>query len=290
MVNREVARHWRHPGLPGVDLLRARYVTHTFGKHTHNAYTIALVQSGIEVWRNRSTLQRAGPGGMPIVNPGTLHTGHAGTPEGWTYRVLYPAPEVVAGVAAELGMGPGTPHFPAPVLDDPEIAALLLSAHRAADTGDALAASSLTRLLLARMLQRHGRVGAARTAGVPGAAEGGAAARAREILLDRLACPPDLETLAAAVGARPFSLLRAFRDAYGLPPHAYLTQRRVERARELLDAGHPPAEVAVTSGFFDQAHLSRHFRRIVGVPPSAYQRERKNVQELSITAPLPSHV
>jgi AraC-like DNA-binding protein len=289
-VNSEVARHWRHPGLPGVDLLRARYVTHTFAKHTHNAYTIALVEAGIEVWRDRSSLQRAGPGGMPIVNPWTLHTGHAGTPEGWTYRVLYPAPEVVAAVAAELGMGRGTPHFPAPVLDDPAIASLLLSAHRAADTGDALAASSLTRLLLARMLQRHGRVDAGRTAAAPGAAAGGAAARARAILLDRLASPPDLETLAAAVGARPFSLLRAFREAYGLPPHAYLTQRRVERARELLDAGHPPAEVAVASGFFDQAHLSRHFRRIVGVPPSAYQRERNNVQELSMTAPLPSRV
>lgn len=289
-MNGEVARHWRHPGLPGVDLLRARYITHTFAKHTHNAYTIALVQTGVELWRNRGSLQRAGPGGMPVVNPWTLHTGHAGTPEGWTYRVLYPAPEVVAAVAAELGMGRGTPHFPAPVLDDPAVASLLLSAHRAAETGDALAASSLTRLLLARMLQRHGRVETGRTAAVPGAAAGGAAARAREILLDRLASPPDLETLAAAVGARPFPLLRAFREAYGLPPHAYLTQRRVERARELLDAGHPPAEVAVTSGFFDQAHLSRHFRRIVGVPPSAYQRERKNVQEFSITAPLPSRV
>jgi AraC-like DNA-binding protein len=283
-----VARHWRHPGLPGVDLLRARYVTHTFAKHTHNAYTIALVQSGIEEWRDRNSLQRAGPGGMPIVNPGTLHTGHAGAPEGWTYRVIYPAPDVVAGVAAELGMGRGTPQFPAPVLDDPAVAALLVAAHRAAESGDALAASSLTRLLLARMLQRHGRVGAGRTAAVPGPAAGGAAARAREILEARLASPPGLEALAAAVGTRPFSLLRAFRDCYGLPPHAYLTQRRVERARELLDAGHAPAQVAVTTGFFDQAHLSRHFRRIVGVPPSAYQRERKNVQDLPATGALPS--
>jgi AraC-like DNA-binding protein len=123
---------------------------------------------------------------------------------------------------------------------------------------------------------------------VPNAAAAGVAARAREILDAGLTSPPGLEALATAVGTRPFSLLRAFRESYGLPPHAYLTQRRVERARELLDTGRPPAEVAVTAGFFDQAHLSRHFRHIVGVPPSAYQRERKNVQDLPMTPPLPS--
>jgi AraC-like DNA-binding protein len=284
----EVARYWRHPGLPGTDLLRARYVTHSFARHTHNAYTIALVEAGIEEWRARGALERAGPGGMPLVNPGTVHTGHAGTPEGWTYRVMYPPPEVMAGVAAELGMGQGTPQIIAPVLDDPQIAALLLAAHRAAESGDALAASSLTRLLLARLLQRYGRVTTGRTASPPADAGAAVAARARDILDGRLADPPGLEALAAAVGTGPFPLLRAFRRAYALPPHAYLTQRRVERARELLDAGHPPATVAVAAGFYDQAHLTRHFRRILGVQPGAYQRERKNVQAVPAAAPLPS--
>ena len=63
---------------------------------------------------------------------------------------------------------------------------------------------------------------------------------------------------------------RAFRAAYGLPPHAYLTNLRVQRARELLDAGLRPAEVAAHVGFTDQAHLTRHFKRVVGVPPGAY--------------------
>lgn len=286
----EAARYWRHPGLPGVDLLRARYVTHSFARHTHNAYTIALVEAGIEEWRARGSLERAGPGGMPLVNPGTVHTGHAGIPEGWTYRVIYPPPEIMAGVAAELGMGHGTPHIVAPVLDDPQIAMMLLAAHRAAESGDALAASSLTRLLLARLLQRYGRVAAGRSTSPPVGAGAAAAARAREILDERLADPPGLEALAAAVGTGPFSLLRAFRRAYALPPHAYLTQRRVERARELLDAGRPPAEVAISAGFYDQAHLTRHFRRILGVQPGAYQRERKNVQAMPAAAPLPSPV
>jgi AraC-like DNA-binding protein len=89
-----------------------------------------------------------------------------------------------------------------------------------------------------------------------------------------MADPPSLENLAAELGTSPFVLLRAFRDTYGMPPHAWLTDARVRRARSLLDAGTAPAEAAVTVGFTDQPHLNRHFSRIVGVPPGAYQRER----------------
>jgi AraC-like DNA-binding protein len=99
------------------------------------------------------------------------------------------------------------------------------------------------------------------------------------VLEERMAGPPTLEGLAADLGTSPFALLRAFRDAYGMPPHAWLTDARVRRARRLLDAGTPPSEAAVAVGFTDQPHLNRHFARIVGVPPGAYQRERKNVQD-----------
>ncbi|CAM5684234.1 AraC family transcriptional regulator [Streptomyces hirsutus] len=105
------------------------------------------------------------------------------------------------------------------------------------------------------------------------------AARARVLLEERMTAPPTLEQLADELGTSPFALLRAFRDTYGMPPHTWLTDARVRRARRLLDAGTLPSETAVAVGFTDQPHLNRHFGRIVGVPPGAYQRERKNVQD-----------
>src|SRR5207249_2922116 len=83
--------------------------------------------------------------------------------------------------------------------------------------------------------------------------------RAREILDTRLTDPPSLQQLATQLGTGPFALLRAFRARHGLPPHTYLTQARVRAARGLLDAGSPPAQVAIQVGFVDQAHLGRHF-------------------------------
>jgi AraC-like DNA-binding protein len=58
----------------------------------------------------------------------------------------------------------------------------------------------------------------------------------------------------------------------GLPPHALQLAQRVRAARRLLEAGEPIAETAVATGFADQSHLHRHFRRSLGVTPGQYQR------------------
>ncbi|MGO8959707.1 MAG: helix-turn-helix domain-containing protein, partial [Streptosporangiaceae bacterium] len=223
-------------------------------------------------------LLRAGPGAVALLDPEVVHTGHAATPAGWTYRVLYPEVSVVTEVAGQLGWRRGTPRFPETVLYDDRSAALLRSAHRAAEHGDRLASSSLLTTALAGLLRAHAANGHATA---PEATRATAPRRAPfavgavcELLHERLAEPPSLSELAATTGLSQFALLRAFRTQTGLPPHAYLNQLRVRRARALLDDGLAPSEVAALTGFADQAHLTRHFKRVVGVPPGAYQRER----------------
>lgn len=283
----ERARHWRYAELPGVDLLRARYIHKTFVRHTHENFVIAAITEGVEVFHHRGADQYAGPGTLALVNPDTPHTGRAGVPDGWRYGAVYPAPDVVAEIAAETTAIRGNPGFVAPVFDDPYSVALVHEVLRAAEEGNALAADTLLRVAVTRLLRLNGGPlpqRAVRTAG------GRIAARARAVLEERMVEPPTLEKLAKDLGTSPFALLRAFRDTYGLPPHAWLTDARVRRARRLLDAGTAPAAAAVAVGFTDQPHLNRHFTRIVGVPPGAYQRERKNVQDPSGHLLLPSDV
>jgi AraC-like DNA-binding protein len=275
MSAREQARHWEHPGLPGVDLLRARYIRHTFSRHAHDGYVIAAVTGGVEGIGLPGGAEQAGAGGVVLINPGIPHSAYAGAEDGWSYRVLYPSPAVVAGVAAETSALRGTPVFTATVVDDPATARMIADVHRAAESDNALAADTFLRLVVARLLARHGAAPAPRTRPDGGP---GAAARARDLLAARLAEPPSLDRLAAETGTSPFALLRAFKIAYGLPPHAWLTGERVRAARRLLDAGATPADTAAAVGFTDQSHLNRHFGRIVGVPPGAYQRERKSVR------------
>ncbi|MFF0225131.1 AraC family transcriptional regulator [Streptomyces sp. NPDC004629] len=272
----ELARHWQYEELPGVDLLRARYIRKTFVRHTHEHFVIAAIVDGVEVFHHRGSDVAAGAGALALVNPDTTHTGRAGGPEGWRYGAVYPSPDVVAAIAAETTGIRGTPGFVSPVLDDPYAVGLVHQVLRAADEGNALAADTLLRVAVTRLLRLNGGPVPRHEVRSAGAR---IAARARAVLEERMTEPPTLERLAADLGTSPFALLRAFRDAYGMPPHAWLTDARVRRARRLLDAGTTPAQAAVTVGFTDQPHLNRHFARIVGVPPGAYQRERKNVQD-----------
>ena len=276
----EIARYWQHGAVRGVDLLRARFVTHRYGRHAHETYTFGLIEDGVEEFDYGGALLRAGPGGVALLNPDMVHTGQAATPAGWAYRVLYPEVSVVTGVAAELGWQRGTPWFPETVLYDPATAALLRRAHQAAEHGDQLASSSLLTASLTRLLRAH--------AASPPAASREPASRApasvravRDLLPERLDDAPSLAELAALTGLSQFALLRAFRRETGMPPHAYLNQLRVRRARLLLDRGLAPADVAAETGFADQAHLTRHFKRVVGVPPAAYQRERLGSRPVS---------
>jgi AraC-like DNA-binding protein len=277
-ASNESARHWRHPAVAGVDLLHARFVEHVFTRHTHDGYVIGVVERGVESFAYRGALHHAPAGSLVLVNPDEVHDGFAGIPAGWIYRTSYPSVPVLTEIAAELGRPSGTPSFPDAVVDDPVTAAAFLAAHRAAERADDLTTSTLLRVAYASALRRHADLHAdpVGPAGVPSAV-----AAARELLHQEIVDPPSLQGLGAAVGLSPFALLRAFRAELGLPPHAYLNQLRVRRAKVLLDLGEPPADVAQQVGFADQAHLGRHFKRVYGVPPGAYRRERKNVQDFA---------
>ncbi|TDD69936.1 AraC family transcriptional regulator [Jiangella aurantiaca] len=247
----------------------ARFVRHAFAPHSHPTFAIGVVERGLEKLRIGDRTEYVGPGGLVLINPGLVHTGAAAAAGGWTYRVLYPPADLLAEAT-----GAGAPWFGPSVVDDHDAAEAVVAAHRAAEEGDALASSTLLLTTLAGLGSRYGRARRDRTRRRAGARH---AATARDVLQARLADPPSLDELAGLVGVGRFALVRAFRERYGLPPHAYLNEQRVRRACALLEAGHPPAAVAAAVGFADQAHLTRHFRRMIGVPPGQYRR--KNVQD-----------
>jgi AraC-like DNA-binding protein len=105
----------------------------------------------------------------------------------------------------------------------------------------------------------------------------GALERARSLLDASLASNPSLDTVATAARMNKHVLVRRFRARYGATPHSYLVMAKIDRARELLARGAPPAEIAAILGFADQAHLSRAFRKRVGLTPGTYQRRVRAV-------------
>lgn len=100
--------------------------------------------------------------------------------------------------------------------------------------------------------------------------------RARDLMDRRYAEPLDLDTVAAAAGYSRYHFVRAFRTAYGQPPGRYLSQRRVERAKDLLRSVNlSVTEVCFLVGFVSPGSFSARFKEIVGMSPSEYQRSAR---------------
>jgi AraC-like DNA-binding protein len=281
---------WRRVCAAGqaLDLLHAR-VTEPFAPHVHEEFAVGACTAGREVIRYRGTLHYAGPGSVVVLEPGEAHTGGPADPPGFVYRVMYPAAGLLSkglvseglvseGLVSEglLSEGRGrTPRFREPVIVDPVLAAELRSLHVALGEIDPLEAETRLAWLFGELVRRH-------AAPPSGDFEARGASRvARQVmaqLADRLGCPPALAEIATEAGLSRYQLVRCFRAEVGMPPYAWLAQHRVARARTLLDRGCRPAEAAALTGFADQAHLTRWFRRVVGVTPGAY---RNSVQDSS---------
>jgi AraC-like DNA-binding protein len=252
---------WR-PRVPGVvEVFHAHFTEYAYPMHVHDAWTLLIVDAGAV----RYDLDRHQHGTpldtVSLLPPHVPHNGAPATADGFRKRVLYLdgtfLPDDLIGPAVD-----------GPDLRDPVLRRRVGQVHAALTRpGDELeAASRLT--LIGERLRAALRPGRSR----PAPRRDPALARGlRELLDARVTEGLALEEATALLNAHPAHLVRAFSTAYGIAPHQYLMSRRVGRARRLLLEGHRPAEVAAATGFYDQAHLTRHFKRLVGVPPGRYR-------------------
>jgi AraC-like DNA-binding protein len=265
----EQVKFWRDPALGNTEMLRATYITHTFARHTHEGYAIGVIESGVEAFTYRGTYHQAPAGSIVVVHPGEVHTGHAGVPSGWSYRMLYPDAELMQAAMAEMTHHAySLPFFANPVIDDPPLAAQLRRLHMAIEAQTSqLERESRFLWTLTQLIQRYAQ-------SCPPAAhlssDHAAVQRARDYLHQHYAQSIALPHLAQIANLKPLRLLRVFQRELGLPPHAYLVQVRVAQAKQLLATGLPIAQAAYETGFTDQSHLNRHFKRLIGVTPGQY--------------------
>lgn len=263
---------WRSPALGGVELFRARFTTHRFAKHWHDGYALGVVVAGAEQYACRGrTWLVASMRTVIAINPGEVHDGAAAAAGGWTYRMLYPPASTVDRVASELAGRPVHAHLRLPAIDAPALARALARCHaRMEDQRSTLASDSALLTWLAALLREHAdlRVNEPHVL----AAADPRLQRVREYIDARPDQDHTLRRLAHVAGIGPFHLLRSFSRAFGITPHAWLIQRRLTRAKRLVDAGTRLADAAQLAGFADQSHLANRFRRAYGMTLREYRR------------------
>jgi AraC-like DNA-binding protein len=247
-------------------------VVEPLAPHFHTTWQLTWSPDSLGEHWMRGGLCEVPPRALGVIPPGEVHE--------TSRRTWLPAPELfmtaylddsfVAGLATELaGRQSGTPSFGAGVIaGDRTLSRLFARAHESSFAGEPLERDDAWLALVTHLLARHGRLPSRPRS----RREPRAVAAALAVLHGRPHERITLDDLARAADITPTRLCRAFAHQLGLPPHAYQLRLRIEDAKRQLRQGRAVADVAASTGFADQSHFGRHFRRIVGSTPSRYRR------------------
>lgn len=255
-----------------LELLHASNITHDYPAHMHEEYSIAVILRGTEDTICRGSSHRARRGDVLLINAEEVHSNKSLASE---YRLFKVWPKTLSGMGES---GKDAPYFSKLVISDPSLFRALLNLHlKLEQNGSALEQESEFISTMALLLERH--------------ADGGydfqrprirkeeaTVQLVRDYLWAHYSENVSLSQLTALTNLSPFYLLRVFHHRAGFPPHEFQTQVRIAHARRLIRSGMPLSQTAVETGFFDQSHLSRNFKRIVGVTPRQYFRGQGTLQ------------
>ncbi|MGF6173056.1 AraC family transcriptional regulator [Ensifer sp. 4252] len=251
----------------GVEVVEAAS-GHVFARHTHEQFGIGLIHQGAQKSLSGRGMVEAGAGDMITVNPGEVHDGVPIGDAGRSWRMLYFEPSAIGDAMEDISQGKTRiAEFTEPVFHDVRTSqhfqALFNSitapdGDRTGMHGEECVLTLIADVMRTRGGQMHG-------GGVPSAMR-----RAQRLIDDDPTVAITLSDLARAADLSRFQVVRGFSRAFGLTPHAYLVQRRIDLARRLIARGVPLAEAAAEGGFADQSHMTRIFVRKYGISPGAY--------------------
>lgn len=252
--------------LPGLEIAFLDCTGRAFAKHAHDEFVIGANVVGREhIWLDGRS-HEAQTSEVTLYNPGQVQAGDA-RDHTWVFFSLY----VEAGwLRSQFGIQKEMA-FERPVLAGQVHADAVRSLGQTAlfrDLNDEETSEGAL-LVLERLVERFG----AATVSKPISGAAAHAATIRDRLLDEMAAPSSVASLAASVGLTSVQLVRAFTRVYGLPPRQWLNVQRLIRARRSLQNGLTDlAGLSLDLGFADQAHFTRRFVAMYGVTPAVYAR------------------
>jgi AraC-like DNA-binding protein len=255
--------------LGGLELLKAKFHHKQFSKHAHEGYCIGVIEEGAQSFYRTGALHLAPKGDIILVNADEIHTGSSAVESGWGYRAIYPTPEMILDVGQDFfTIKNAVPWFPNAVVHDVGLAQqLILLFDLLEQKQNALLKESLYLSTLARLIYCYDR---AKLKPQPHQKLNREIALVQDLIRSFPERDYSLTELANVVGISPWHLLREFKKHTGLPPHSWMIQIRLQKAKTLLKTDLNIADVAQQCGFSDQSHFNRHFKKAMGVTPTQY--------------------
>lgn len=254
----ERVKIWRPGFSDDIHLSASDFNQFEFKPHVHQDFHLGMIERGSQRFFHKGKKQLLGPGALSLLNPDELHDG-TGPESGYRVRV-FNLPQ--SWIERELE---ASHYFHTALCHDPHLYRALFSLHQEMElTPDAEGFDARLLVLTSLLFQRYGEGKVPLQTHKLSASQ---CAHIKDFLRAHLDSKLSLEAMSAQTGLSKFAFLRQFKQAFGLTPHAYLTQLRVEQGRALLCAGMSVAEVAQQVGFYDQSHFVKAFKRAFGSAP-----------------------
>lgn len=260
----------------GVTLMQANFTDHAIERHSHDCFSIGITTYGVQSFRCRGQRYNSQSGDFVLFNPDEDHDGSRGTDAGFRYTIWYVPADFVTSCLAVEGGSAGIPYFARPHVSNRNMAATFgrLSASLGAVPSETMTVESSMRTFLGALLCRYGeRPGS--IGRQPRDAGTASLARVKEYIQVYYQRDITVADLASIAGLSRAHLTRAFTAAYRTPPHVYLNAVRLARAKTLIRAGMPLADVAAACGYADQSHLTRRFKGSWGITPADWRKSMR---------------
>jgi len=263
-------RFWRDDDLPFIEaraIADGREVC--YARHSHAHFSIGAITAGRSTYVHEQAQYEVAAGTVVLMNPGDVHACNPIDDQPWSYVMLYvETPWLTdlqhqSGFAAELEFR----RFSDTHLADAELFGKLLGLYEVLvdDQLEALAKQSAAVEFFSDLQLRLN------PADQPIREPNFKLERAADFIREHCTEVLSLEVICAAAQLSPSYLIRAFKQRYGMTPHAFVVNQRIQFARERLRSGRLIADVALEAGFADQAHFQRAFKQHLAATPGQYR-------------------
>jgi AraC-like DNA-binding protein len=266
------------PGLSGVELVRGMNVIHSFPRHAHRYYCIGIIDQGLRKYSSGSRTETIGAGSSLWINPDEVHACNPVDKKGHYYRILCLKPDyfkrLFSGNARTLDFDENRQNnlfFKTNIIKNQalyyQLAILFTTLEQ---SGSILEKESALLQSFACLLQGDGFL-----IHSPIKNESNAIYTVRDFLELHYMENVSIDQLVTLTGLSPYYLIRLFQNKVGLSPHYYQTQIRIKQAKRKLVQGESIVDVALETGFNDQSHFTKFFKRLTGLTPGEYQSSVK---------------
>lgn len=272
MEDKEKADYRTSEALNGIEVVNAQYKKQSFSKHVHESYTIGVIEEGAQRFFRSGANHVAGKNSIILVNADDVHNGETATEGGWRYKAIYPTVEHFDLISQDfLGNHSLVPYFKSSVIEDELLANQLRLIHDQIEIGASkLMVETLLCSTLFSIASKYGKP-LEQPSDVDGCRK--RLLQAKEFLDAHPEVDISLDSLANLTGYTKYHFVRQFGQAFGISPHAYQIQARLQKSKGLLKAGVAIADVASDCGFHDQSHFTRHFKKALGTTPKYFQTQ-----------------